>query len=157
MLTRHKLTRFRQLTPQQRSTFLRAAVLLALLWPCLRLWGFRRVHAWLDSGHGESKENLMPADESAQMAQATAHMVDLAARHGFYRANCLPSSLALQHLLQRQGVASVLRVGVRKVNNQLEAHAWVEHDGTPLIDGPDVHERFAAFGSAIRSGQEAPQ
>lgn len=153
MFTLNKVARFRRLTPLERGIFLRAAALLAVVGVGLRLSGFRRVQALLDRGNAKQGRNLT-SSESATRAGNTARIVVLAARHGFYRANCLPTSLVLRRLLQRQGIGADLRVGVRKTSGKLEAHAWVEHDGHPLIDGPDVQERFAAFGQPIGTGEE---
>jgi len=48
--------------------------------------------------------------------------------------SCLPRSLALQHMLLRQGWPSRLRIGVRRdADGALVAHAWVEAlDGEPI-------------------------
>ena len=78
-------------------------------------------------------------------AACVARMVRLAAQHGPYRANCLKQSLVIWWLLQRHGVESKLRIGVRKEAAVLEAHAWVECFGQPLNDGPDIQQRFFPF------------
>src|SRR5436305_1464018 len=59
---------------------------------------------------------------------------------------CLTKSVALAWLLRRQGIAAVVRVGVKTdiaatTNDAFEAHAWVEYDGVALGDG-NVHTRF---------------
>ena len=58
-------------------------------------------------------------------------------------------SLALWWLLRRQGIASDLRLGMRKDASRFEAHAWVEYLGRVLNDRNDVHRRFAPFDRAI--------
>ncbi len=58
---------------------------------------------------------------------------------------CLPRSLALQRMLARRGIASELRIGVRKESNGaggIAAHAWVEVDGVPLGEPQAIEERF---------------
>jgi Transglutaminase-like superfamily len=45
---------------------------------------------------------------------------------------CLMRSLVLLRMLGRRGVVSQLVIGVRP-GEQFEAHAWVEHDGHPLL------------------------
>ncbi len=71
-------------------------------------------------------------------------MVQIAARRGLYRANCLQQSLCLWWILQRQGISTDLRIGVRK-GEQLDAHAWVEYRGTVLNDRPDIAQEFSPF------------
>jgi len=53
--------------------------------------------------------------------------------------------LTLWWLLGRQGIASELRIGVRKEQGRFEAHSWVEYEGVTLNDELDVGSRFAAF------------
>ena len=88
-------------------------------------------------------------DSVSRRAAEVARLVAAATQYGPHRASCLPVTLTLSWLLRRQGIMTDLRLGVRKVAARLEAHAWVEYQGLPLIDDPDVHERFAAFDQAV--------
>ena len=63
----------------------------------------------------------------------------------------LTRSLVLGWLLQRRGVATELRIGVRLVGGVLDAHAWVEYLGVPVNDRRDVAPQFGPF-----SGSAAP-
>lgn len=80
-----------------------------------------------------------------------------AARRGLFRPSCLVRSLALADLLARHGVAGAeIRVGVRHPGErmtapgtsgaQLEAHAWVELDGTVLGDDYRRAHSFTPLG-----------
>jgi hypothetical protein len=84
-------------------------------------------------------------------------MVRAAARYGIGQPNCLKVSLALWWLLARQGIASDLRVGVRKDGEKLEAHAWVECGGVALNEPESPHQHFAAFGAALASLPPEPR
>ena len=88
---------------------------------------------------------MNPTSKTKGKAVSIARAVKLAANHGPYRANCLKQSLVIWWLLQRHGVESTLRIGVRKNAAVLEAHAWVECLGQPLNDVPDIHQRFSPF------------
>lgn len=68
-----------------------------------------------------------------------------AVQHGLYSGNCLSRSLMLWWLLRRQGVDSALRIGVRTVDGQFQAHAWIEYQGQPLHEIQDVHQHYTAF------------
>ena len=74
-----------------------------------------------------------------------AHMVAAAAQHGPYRASCLPQSLVLQFLLRRDGMRGELRYGARKIDGAVQAHCWIEINGEPLIDSPQVHRHYAVL------------
>ena len=147
------LAKWRDLKRPERQTFLLAFALLPILGLALRLFGLRRVKSVLDRiGSGHVPE-ASPANSSlkALKAAGSARLVAAAARHGLYRASCLPVSLALGWLLRRDGIRTDLRLGVRKTGARLEAHAWIEHRGVPLIETQAVHERFAAFDKAVGS------
>jgi len=45
---------------------------------------------------------------------------------------CLIRSLVLVRILARRSIPSALVIGVRS-NSGFEAHAWVEHDGRPIL------------------------
>ena len=49
---------------------------------------------------------------------------------------CLARSLVLTRLLARRGIDAKLVIGARTAP-QFLAHAWVEHDGTPVLDPGD--------------------
>jgi len=58
----------------------------------------------------------------------TAHLVNAADRHGLVHPSCLTKSMTLWWLLGRQGIASHLRIGIRKEKAKFAAHAGVERD-----------------------------
>lgn len=51
------------------------------------------------------------------------------------RMRCLRQSLILFGMLRRRSIPAELRIGVRRVGDHLNAHAWVEYDGQVLLDG----------------------
>jgi hypothetical protein len=59
--------------------------------------------------------------------------------------SCLRRALALWVLLRRSGRAPLLRIGVPHDDPRGEMHAWVELDGAPIGDRPDVAQRFLPF------------
>ncbi len=75
----------------------------------------------------------------------------IAASHGPYRATCLRQSLALWLLLRRRGIPAELRIGVRKEGGDLQAHAWVEHQGATLAQENLSHTPFTdlRFGNPV--------
>jgi len=95
-------------------------------------------------------------DEPLKLVPRTvARLVRAAANHGIYQANCLEQSLVLWCLLKRAGVASEIRYGARKEQEQLHAHAWVECLGLTLNEDRGVEQRFAPFNNT-RTNRLAP-
>jgi hypothetical protein len=52
---------------------------------------------------------------------------------------CLKKSLILLRLLRKRGIPAELRLGVRKVDEDFSAHAWIECAGRTLLDGGTAH------------------
>ncbi|MDB9313333.1 lasso peptide biosynthesis B2 protein [Spirulina sp. CS-785/01] len=80
--------------------------------------------------------------------QRTREMVQVAVGYWPGEVNCLARSLVLWALLHRQGIEADFRIGVRQ-QEQFTAHAWVEYQGIPLNDVPEVYKNFVAFDGSI--------
>lgn len=152
--TLRRLEQWRSLAPGERRLLLWLAVLLPLIGAALRLLDYNRSRTLLERLSQASKRP-MPADPpaaTADTAQRLARLVSIAANHGPYRATCLRQSLALWWLLRRRGIAAELRIGVRKEQGELQAHAWVEHGGQALNDAQGVTASYSAFQPSFPAG-----
>jgi hypothetical protein len=143
----------RRLPASERRLLLEAGLLLPALAVALRALGFQRVFSAL----ARLAPAGTPPDRSGSPsllsdARATARMVRIAAAHGPVTGNCLKRSLALWWLLRRQGIASDLRLGVRRETDGIDAHAWVECAGYVLNDSDDVRDRYSVFDRPIQPG-----
>jgi hypothetical protein len=109
---------------------MRAAFWLTVVRIALWLAPFRRVWKWF----GVSRPTPARVPENQAPIARTRWAVDLAARR-MPGATCLVRALTLRHLLQQQGVASQVRIGVaRSETPTLRAHAWVEVEGVAITD-----------------------
>ena len=100
-------------------------------------------HQRLDSWLARVPEESRPTTEAErQKIDRAARWTNVAARYPFPWARCLQRSLALCLWLNARGLRPVLRIGVRKNGATLEAHAWVEHGGQILNDGPIAEREF---------------
>jgi Transglutaminase-like superfamily len=62
------------------------------------------------------------------------HAVELSSRYLPGEVLCLPRALTMHVLMRDQGYAPQLRIGVAKgAKGNLEAHAWVEHQGNVVM------------------------
>lgn len=141
--------KFHQLSQLEQWLLLWALLLLPLTALGLQLIGFRRLYTALTNLAPKCSTLIQDQVKTLTQANATARMVRAAAWHGAYHANCLQQSVVLWWLLRCQGIASDLRIGVRKEASQFEAHAWVEYLDFALNDSSDTHQRYFAFEGAI--------
>lgn len=144
------LRRFSALERPAQALFLRAVVMLPLVSVSLRLRGFRATQSWLQRSLSHAT-GRMDNGLARKQAALTARMVQAADRHGLVHTSCLAESLTLWWLLGRQGITSRLRIGIRKDNEKLEAHAWVERDGIALNEPEEHHRHYSVFDAALAS------
>jgi hypothetical protein len=141
-----RLRRFSELEAGARGIFLRAALLLPLISISLRMRGFGATQGTLQRLFPSPKKETIG---SRRYAELTARMVRTAVHHGVGHPTCLEESLALWWLLGRRGIASQLRIGIKKDSPKFEAHAWVELGGAPLNEPETPHQHYAAFEGEI--------
>ena len=139
-----RLVQFHNLNAMQKRTLMAAWLWLPLFWLGLRVLGLPRFQAWLLKAPVRSALSL-----TLPVVRALGDAVNIAARHTPFPVTCLTRSILLGWLLHRRGVASDLRIGVLLTQGMLEAHAWVECEGVPVNDSPDVNAQFASFGDLI--------
>lgn len=141
-----KWWRFRELTPPQQGLFLRSLVLLPLAAGLVRIRGLGWVQQWTLA---RRPPPIAIDNQQINLAREAAEAVDLAARRGPWRANCLQRSVVLWRELVRLSVSGDLRIGVRSGGAEPEMHAWVEVADVVINDAPDVGERFRPFDKPI--------
>lgn len=146
---RRRLEQWLALAPWERRLLVGILLLLPTIGGALRVMGFNRTRALLErcASSTPSPGATGGPPGAQETARRTARLVAIAASRGAYRATCLRQSLALWWLLKRRGINTQLRIGVRKEGGALQAHAWVEHEGVPLGQGPLDHAPFPGWPS----------
>lgn len=146
---RMKWHKFRQLSRSEQIWLLKAVVLLPVIYIATRLIGLKRCRALLGRIGGR-KKNLSQL-EIESLVNSLPRLVAIAANNGLIHVNCLPQSLALWWMLRLRGVESELHFGMRKENEQVKGHAWIERNGKVLNDDADVGDRFLRVGQLQES------
>src|SRR5258705_12523820 len=107
-----ELAKLRALTFSEKVLLAFCLLATPLVRSSLALFGYRRTHAAL-SRWPRPRPRVFP-DESARLARAkSAARIVAAAGSGPVRATCLRRSLLLWWLLRREGIETVVRVGVQ--------------------------------------------
>lgn len=136
--------KFRELTGREQIFLCFSVAGLAVVGALLRLAGFERTVAWL-RGSSRRPEDRDPAAGALEWARRRSQLIAIAARRGPYRATCLPRSLLLWWIVRRRGLDPRLRIGVRRSEGELFAHAWIELSDEVLNDRAEIAQTFAAF------------
>ena len=122
----------------RRPALLGSAVFrLAIASAGLRLLSFRRMQAFVNARTArQQRERRYSPEEMAQALERGSRFVP--------GSTCLVQALAGQWLLQHEGYAPQLRIGVSKAEG-FAAHAWLELDGNVVLGGPEESARFTPF------------
>lgn len=134
MLARRAPGRWRRYDPRRWPLFAEAFATLGLSSVAIRLLPFRYVVklACHDRSH------RFHSAEVPSIVRA----IEALARRVPWRTVCFQKGLALQLMLRRRGISSVLHYGVgRGEANELAAHVWISVAGKTVIGG-DVQNRF---------------
>jgi hypothetical protein len=139
------LAKLRALSGAERRLLVVCLVATPFVAAGLALFGFRRMRAVMERPLPPRSKRYPTAQSAEDRARSAARVVAIAAGRGPVRATCLRQSLLLWWLLRRDGIETVLRVGVNRDHGALNAHAWVECLGRPVNDADDIALRFPAF------------
>jgi Transglutaminase-like superfamily len=140
--------KFRALTWSERRLLVKAGLVLPLIGITLRLIGFAKCQSVL-SYLVRPRAGKPASQESLDWARSIGRLIRIAGESSVFRATCLPQSILLWSLMRHEGVEAAIRVGVRKADDRVTAHAWVESGGIAINEQADVHDRFTAFDRVI--------
>ena len=143
-----KLRSFAALPASDRLLLVEAMIVLPLTGLGLRWFRMNRLFGWMQTISRLRAESTAVPNRQAEVLRAR-RLLGVAARNGMYAGNCLSRSATFWWMLRRRGVPSELRIGVRKRNGELDAHAWVECDGIVLNDRTERLEDYAVFDHAL--------
>ena len=144
------LTKIRLLSKNERRLLLKSVLLLPVIHIALLILDYYRLRKVM-----ENLTPLKPIDKSVsekailQRAQEIAQIVSIAAQYGLYKATCLRRSLLVWWFLRKEGVGSKICFGVRMSECQLEAHAWVEYQGTIVNDSLKIHDQYTVLDEVL--------
>ena len=121
---------------------------MALALPCmdllLRAFGYKRLLAWIGRATPQAGSELFAGDGVKAGEQLAWHSALAGGRIPFFNTSCLRQSLVVYWRLRRLGFSPELRIGIRSLPGQLDAHAWVELEGIALGQSRLAHQAFVA-------------
>lgn len=129
-----RVKRFFSLSSGERRLLLQALSRLTRTCVKLHVLPPKKWHAMLTGRATKLSRQRYSEEQIAWAVRAAARYVPTA--------NCLPQAIVAKQLLEEQGFAPVLRLGVQEPDALgLKAHAWVETGERTLVgdDGQDYH------------------
>jgi len=131
--------KFFKLPAESKGFVLRTILILPMTYAGLELFGLNRLLARIQRLAPNAGQMPQP---SLQEIQAYTHLFSAVARRCPLPLQCLGRSVALCWLLRQQGIDAKVHIGVRKENNALDAHAWVQVGDFVINDTENVADRY---------------
>ena len=138
--------KFLALPEGERWQLVQAMMMLPAVTLILRAIGLRRCYLGLERLAPTAGGGLLTGTNACHRAMRTGWLVRIASIHGLVQGNCLAQSLTIWWLLRRQRISADLRIGVRKQQGRLEAHAWMEYQSRSLSHDAGTGGQFSPFG-----------
>ena len=139
----NKFKKFLALDWQVKKQLLQAYFLLGKMRAAVLTVSFKRLSKSLQHNPEAPPHEPLNSDQLAA-AQAIGWAVVTAARYTPWDSNCLAQALAAQRMLSRRHIAGMFFLGIRKGEQELEAHAWLVCD-EHILTGEAGHESFAVI------------
>lgn len=129
-----------RLEPAERSLVVHTVLLVAVVRAALWIISFERLRSWVGAYDRIPFSLPVPRDIRVERLVWAVR----AASRRIPGASCLTQSVALRCLLARAGYDSRILIGVAKDSESgFHAHAWVDHDGRPLLSPLSEVDRYA--------------
>ena len=107
----------------------------------LRVLPLQRIQRYVALASNDARS--VSGSEASGVIERMRWLVGIAGRYHLHPMRCLQRALVLQWLLGRCGIGTELRIGVRRQEDGLRAHAWLEHAGQPIGEPQSIETRFA--------------
>lgn len=107
-----------------------------------------------DRFNTDNARDLDPS--SLEKARRVSIAIDRVGGRVPWRSSCLVRALAAQNWLERSGIKSDLRIGVKiEDEHGLDAHAWLTHGDVLVIGGPvDGYQMLSAVAPRANHGRQ---
>ena len=129
------LQKLHRLSPRERSFLIQAWCALLGIDIALRCLPFTRMASFCRRLHTTGNDGNAP---SLPPVTQLAWLVTVAGRYSPLGTSCLKEALVLSWLMSRRGAVTTLRIGVARRHGDLDAHAWLEHNGRIILGEADA-------------------
>lgn len=130
---------FFRLSAEQKWFVLRALIILPTTYAALELFGLQPLLGFI---RRFAKVDGSIRDCPTAQLRTYTRLFTAVARSCPFPMKCLGRSVALCWLLRGLGVDATVHIGVRKGEEGLDAHAWVQRGDFVINDAEDVAERY---------------
>ena len=139
-----RFKQIRRLSYPNKWLFLKGLFLAIFLRVCFKISNFKRTLAFLS----RFKSGKTVVQNEGNEVKRYHHLITLTYGFGPWIVNCLSVCTAYWWLLKRRGISTDLKFGMKKEDEKLLAHAWLEYDGKSFTE-EEIEEEYTAFKEPI--------
>jgi hypothetical protein len=132
---KRRLLKMAEFSSAQWGLALRAWWVLGLVKIALQVGDFKSIRNWAATVR-ETKP--LSAEQTNTLVDQTVQLVETIAGRHLTKITCLPRALTITRLLGRRGIRTDLKMGLRKEEDIVKGHAWVEYNQRPINDADDI-------------------
>ncbi len=136
----HKLNTALRLSSKDWLLFMKSWLMMFYIRIRMDYTPFKSWKKWLINQPVDQQSVL--TEQDIQTVAKTRRIVVLASRYHIINANCLPKSLALKWLLDRENIGSELKMGLSLEKPDFKGHAWLMRGNLVLNDNTNVAEQY---------------
>lgn len=141
-----KIRKFAELPNSHKRLLAKIGIVVPLVELGIRTLGFKRTFRTLKLF---AKDNKFPDENIDLTINHHRNFLYIFARQFPFFGNCLARALTLWIMLKNRGIDTDLRFGMKKENQKLLAHAWVEYLGKPLTTDREPAGNYVFFSESI--------
>ena len=143
LLKTNKWHQFWQLRLKDKLFLAYIVLLLVFAAVCRRIFSLRQLQRIMSFLFPLAHQpRYLYGNNSLNAVERTTRLLQIAATHGLFKANCLEQSLILWGLLRKQGIHPKIVIGACLVDGQLQSHAWLEYEDQVINEQEDVASHY---------------
>jgi hypothetical protein len=141
-----KIKQFYRLPFSQKQLFVKICLIVPTIEILLKFVGFNRTVKLLQF---TTKKTVPEPCHPQNIINRHRNYLYLYTKQFPFFGKCLAQSLTLWTLLKNKGIQTDLKFGMKKNEDKLLAHAWVEYNNVPLASESEIREKYLFFSESI--------
>jgi hypothetical protein len=130
---------------KQAAVYAGTVILFPFLAVALKVFGYKHISQFLTRTSPNPLVKSYPREHAIRIALMLGQVINAASARGLRQATCLERSMMLWWILRCLRISTNLRVGIRREDGHILAHAWLEFDGIVINDRGDIGRLYLPF------------
>lgn len=136
---------FKGLSSNNKLLFIQAFLLLPIVNLSIKLFGFNRVYRFMYEQNLSRSNKQNPLSEEKKEVTEIVEMVKKVHWRVYKGITCLPKNLVMWWMLGKKGIKTRLIIGVKKSEDGIIGHAWLEYNTKVINEKQSVVDEYTVI------------